>query len=192
MNGVTAIMFRRTLAALLLAPLALGFANGANAADPGQTGPIQITGAFSRAAPVDGVSGLFLTIVNSGAADRLIGIGSPGAGKAELHESIDDKGVMKMRPIAALDIPAGGTVKLVPGGYHIMLIGLKQAVMAGGQVPITLTFEKAGKIEAVASVVKPGGGAPMNQGMNHGMSHGMSHDMGHGMDQMPPGMAPAK
>lgn len=167
---------RPLAAALLSAPLVLGLAVAARA-----DGPIQVTGAFTRAAPAGGIGGLFLTIVNTGAADRLTGVACPVAARADLHESINDNGVMKMRPVAGLDIPAGATVKLAPGGYHVMLMGLKQKLTVGGHMPLTLTFEKAGKVEVEASVVKPGAGAPA------------SHDpgMGHGVGNMP-GMTPAK
>ncbi len=179
---MTKYVARILAAALLSAPLALGLAGSARADDR-----IQVTDAFARAAAAGGVGGLFLTIVNTGPSDRLTGVSSPVAGKVELHESIDDKGVMKMRSVAGLDIPAGATVKLAPGGYHIMLIGVKQPLTAGGHVPVTLTFEKAGKLEVEASVVKPGAGAPAG----HSMGSGMGHEMGHGMGNMP-GMTPAK
>ncbi len=168
----------RLLAAVLLAaPLTLGLA--ARAEDTAHAGPIRVTDAFARAAPAGGVGGLFLTIVNTGPADRLTGVASAASGKAELHESIDDNGVMKMRPVAGIDIPAGGTVKLAPGGYHIMLMGLKQALTAGASLPVTLRFEKAGTVEVAASVVRPGAGAPAARGMDHGMAN-------------MPGTAPAK
>ena len=84
-----------------------------------------------------------------------------------------------MRPISDLAIPAGKTVKLAPGGYHVMLIGLKQALTAGEHASATLTFEKAGKVEVDAVVVKPGAGMPDGHAMDHGMGN-------------MPGMAPAK
>ena len=161
-------------ASLLSIPLVLGIAAVARA-----DGPIQVSAAFTRAAPAGGVGGVFLTIVNTGPAEHLTGVASSVAGKVELHESIDDKGVMKMRPISDLAIPAGKTVTLAPGGYHVMLIGLKQALTAGEHAPVTLTFEKAGKVEVDAVVVKPGGAMPDG------------HSMDHGMGNMP-AMAPAK
>jgi copper(I)-binding protein len=154
------------VAAMLAAPVAARAAPASS---------VQVTEAFTRAAPAGGVGGVFLTIVNTGAADRLTGATSMEAAKAELHESTSDNGIMRMRPVDGLDIPAGSTVKLVPGGYHLMLMGLKQGLTAGGRLPITLVFRNAGKVDVEASIVKPGGGAPM------------VHDMG----QMP-GMAPVK
>lgn len=125
------------------------------------TGPIQLENAFTRAAPAGGVGGFFVTIINAGAADRLIGIASPVAGKAELHETMSDNGVMKMRGVASLPVPANGKVALQPGGYHVMLIGLTQPLVVGQSVPVTLTFEKAGAITVQASVAKAGASAPM-------------------------------
>ena len=61
-------------------------------------------------------------------------------------------GMMGMQPIARLEIPAGGTVELMPGSYHIMLIDLKQELKAGDKIEITLTFEKAGEVKVTAEV----------------------------------------
>jgi copper(I)-binding protein len=166
-------LVRLLTAVLMVAPLGLCLSAAPRADDA-----IQVTDAFTRAAPAGGVGGLFLTIVNTGPADRLTGAASPEAGRAELHESTSADGVMRMRPVAGLDIPAGGTVKLAPGGYHLMLMGLKHGLAAGGQLPVTLNFEKAGKVEVTATVVKPGAGAPAGRDM-------------HSMGQMP-GMAPTK
>ena len=147
----------------------------AHADDKIKASPIQVTDAFVRAAQAGGVGGVFLTIINTGPADRLTGAASAGADKVGLHESTNDQGVMKMRPVEGLDVPAGGTVKLAPGGYHVMLMGLKQELTAGSRLPVTLSFQQAGKVEVNAIVVKPGAGAPV------------SHDMSH-----MPGMHPAK
>lgn len=167
--------------ALMAVPLATGRSGEARA-----DGPIQVTDAFARAAPAGGMGALYLTIVNTGPADRLTGAASP-AGKAELHESSKDNGVMRMRPVAGLDIPAGGSVKLAPGGYHFMLTGLKPGLSAGDQLPMTLRFAKAGNVEIHAGVVKPGAGAPAAQEMGPmpGMNPGMT-------PKMPPGMTPTK
>ncbi|MCB1939507.1 MAG: copper chaperone PCu(A)C [Rhodocyclaceae bacterium] len=74
-------------------------------------------------------------------AVRLVAASTPLAGTTEVHEMAMDNDVMKMRPVAALDLPAGVAVELKPGGYHIMLMGLSAPLGAGAQVPITLTFE---------------------------------------------------
>ena len=156
-----------TATALLAALLVFGLSAAARADDKMKAGPIQVTDAFARAAQAGGVGGVFLTIINTGPADRLTGAASPAAGKVGLHESANDQGVMKMRPVDGLDVPAGGTVKLAPGGYHVMLMGLKQELTAGGQLPVTLSFQQAGKVEINAIVVKPGAGAPAGHDMSH-------------------------
>ena len=164
-----------TAIGLLTALLVFVLCAAAHADDKINAGQIQLTDAFARAAQAGGVGAVFLTILNTGPADRLTGAASPAADKVGLHESANDQGVMKMRPVDGIDVPAGGTVKLAPGGYLVMLMGLKQELTAGSRLPVTLSFQQAGKVEVNAIVVKPGAGAPA------------SHDMSH-----MPGMHPAK
>lgn len=81
---------------------------------------------------------------------RLVSVSTTLTAMAEVHEMAMDNNVMKMRQITALDLPAGKAVDLKPGGYHLMLMDLKQQVKAGDTVPLTLVFEdKAGKRESV-------------------------------------------
>lgn len=81
---------------------------------------------------------------------RLVGVSTPLTGMAELHEMAMDNNVMKMRQIPGLALPAGKTVELKPGGYHVMLLDLKAQVKEGDTVPVTLVFEgKDGKRESV-------------------------------------------
>ncbi len=81
---------------------------------------------------------------------RLVSVSTTLTPMAEVHEMAMDNNVMKMRQIPALDLPAGKAVELRPGGYHLMLMDLKQQVKAGDTVPLTLVFEdKAGKRESV-------------------------------------------
>ena len=115
-----------------------------------QVGTLTISGAFSRATlPNAPVAGGFLTITNAGSEDdRLIAATSPVAGMTQIHEMKMEGDVMKMTELPdGLVIPAGQTVTLAPGGYHIMFMQLKQALVEGGKVPVTLTFEKAGTVE---------------------------------------------
>ncbi len=125
-----------------------------------QTPGVEIQNAWSRAAPAGRTGVVFLTIADHGAPDRLIGIASPDAEMAELHETTMDGGVMRMRPVAVLAVEAGKTVTLAPGGSHIMLMHLRRDLNEGDRVQVTLTFEKAGKITVDAAVVKAGGPAP--------------------------------
>ena len=98
-----------------------------------------------------------MTLQNAGStADRLLKAESPVAANAELHTHVKDGDAMRMRPVNDVPVPAGGTTKLEPGGYHIMLIGLKQPLKEGERLPLTLTFEKAGKISIDVPVQKAG------------------------------------
>lgn len=88
--------------------------------------------------------------VNSPTGVTLVGISTPVAGVAEIHEMKMDGGMMKMRAIPRLDVPAGKPVSLAPGGYHVMLMDLKQPLKKGDMVPLTLQVEnKDKKIETV-------------------------------------------
>jgi hypothetical protein len=113
-------------------------------------GPLKISAPWARATPRGAaVGGGYMTITNTGTApDRLIGGSTDVAGKFEIHEMKMDNGVMKMRPVTGgLEIKPGETVKLDPGGYHIMLMGMKQQLKEGEHFKATLDFEKAGKVD---------------------------------------------
>ncbi|WP_028455817.1 copper chaperone PCu(A)C [Chitinilyticum litopenaei] len=96
-------------------------------------------------------AGAFLTLT-SAKGDQLLGVASPVADKVEVHEMKMEGNVMKMRPLPALELPAGKTVELVPGGYHIMLIGLKRQLKEGERFPLVLTFAKGGRAEVQVQV----------------------------------------
>jgi periplasmic copper chaperone A len=103
---------------------------------------------FARATPPGAKSGgAFFVVENASTmSDRLIGVTSPAAGSAEMHQMAMDGGMMKMRAVSGLDVPPGGKLELKPGGYHLMLLDLKQPLKAGDKVPLTLTFQNAGSI----------------------------------------------
>lgn len=116
-------------------------------------------------------TGAFMRLTPSANA-RLVSAQSPVAGVVEIHEMAMEKDVMKMRQIPGLDLAAGKTTELKPGGYHVMLMDLKQPLKAGDSVPLTLVFEDAAKKsftqEIKASVTALGGGnaaMPMQHGM---------------------------
>lgn len=110
---------------------------------------LKIEQPFARATPPAAkAAGAFLTISNTGTQpDRLIRAASPVAGIVELHEMRMDGNVMKMREVPGIDIPAGAKVELKPGGYHVMLIELNGPLVDGKEFPLTLVFEKSGKVE---------------------------------------------
>jgi hypothetical protein len=153
-----------------IAMLGYGVA-GAALAQEVRAGDLVITQAWARATPGGAkVGGAYLTIENKGAtADRLIGGSADIAGKVEVHEMATKNGVMTMRPLDnGLTIDPGKTVKLAPGGDHLMMFDLKSPLKQGDEVPITLDFEKAGKVKLsfnVQGVGAPGPGAASG-GMN--------------------------
>ena len=90
--------------------------------------------------PQQQVSGAFMQL-SSSKDMRLVEVRTPVAGTVEIHEMAMDKGVIRMRPVPGVDLPAGRTVGLKPGGYHMMLLDLKRQLKAGESVPLTLVLE---------------------------------------------------
>jgi copper(I)-binding protein len=130
-----------------------------------KAGDLVITQAWSRATPGGAkVAGGYLTIENRGSTpDRLIGGTVDVAAKVEVHEMATKNGVMTMRQLdSGLTIEPGKTVKLAPGGYHLMMLDLKSPLKKDDRLPVTLEFEKAGKVTVsfdVQGVGAPGPGA---------------------------------
>lgn len=123
--------------------------HGAAAVDA-KAGDLAISGGWVRAMlPGQPTGGGYLTITNSGAsADKLVSVSTPTAGKAEIHMMEMKGDVMVMRPVdGGIEIPAGGVVELKPGGLHLMLMQVAKPFADGETVPLTLEFEKAGKVE---------------------------------------------
>jgi periplasmic copper chaperone A len=152
----------RTL--LLAAAFAAGLAGVASA----QQSTIAVTDAWARATPQGAKSGAaYVTVANQGTApDKLIGASTPIAAEAQLHTMSTEDGVMKMRPVSAIDVRPGAAVTLKPGGFHVMLTGLKQPLAEGQSFPLTLTFEKAGAVETTVKIAKAGAMTGMD--MSHG------------------------
>jgi copper(I)-binding protein len=113
-----------------------------------------IAGAWARPAPVGGDTAAYLTITTgAGQADALLSASSPGAGTVQVHEvSTDASGMTGMHPIDRLDIPAGATVKLEPGGHHLMVMGVTSELAVGGKLELDLVFEHAGKVVVQAEI----------------------------------------
>lgn len=117
---------------------------------PAFAADISVTSVWTRATmPAQKVGGAFMQI-ESDADARLVAASSPVAGRTELHAmKVDEANVMRMREVEAIELPKGKTVSLAPGGLHIMLINLKQPLVAGEAVPITLVVESGGKRQTV-------------------------------------------
>jgi len=120
----------------------------------GDAPQIQVEHPWARASAGAATTGAaYMTISDQGQPDRLIGASTPVAAAAEVHESMSgDMGMMKMRPVAGLPVAPGKPVKLAPGGYHIMLMGLKTPLKQGGSFPLTLTFEHAPPVTVTVAV----------------------------------------
>jgi periplasmic copper chaperone A len=144
----------RTLSFVLLSCVVALFAGLAVA--QGADSPIRVEDAWARQAPMmpqagqmrghmaGGTGAVYVTLRNTGATpDTLVGASSEAAEAVELHETIRDGEVMRMRPVATLEVPAGGILEMKTGGLHIMLINLKRALRPGDRVPVTLTFAHA-------------------------------------------------
>ncbi|WP_349311637.1 copper chaperone PCu(A)C [Brevundimonas subvibrioides] len=144
-------MTRLLLSACLLTLAACGQASA-------PTGPatVAVSDALCRPTPNGrDVTGCYLTLTAS-QADRLVSVGSPVAGLAQIHEMKTENGMMMMGELKdGLALPAGEAVSLAPGGNHIMLLQLKQPLAAGEQVPLTLTFEHAQPVGVRAAVGQP-------------------------------------
>ena len=168
-------------ASLLLGLLALPtvtarLRSGPGLAGPGMAGPsvaggLVVEGAWARAAtrPTDGSGGtsaVYMQLRNPGGElDRLLGATSDVATMTEVHRTTVEDGVMRMRPAGPIDVPAGETVTLQPGGLHVMLIDLRHDLVAGERLAVTLQFERAGELTVEAEIRAPMQGpmqAPMH------------------------------
>lgn len=104
-----------------------------------------------------GNSAVYMVIYNGrSASDRLIGAETDVARAVELHQTKIDAGMARMMRVPAISVPAAGRVELKPGGYHVMLIGLKHDLKVGGRVDLVLVFAKAGRHRVVATVKMSG------------------------------------
>lgn len=127
-----------------------------------EVGAIRVEQPWARASiGADRPGAAYLTITNTGTApDRLVAVETPAAGMAEMHRSMIEGEVMKMEPVDALEIPPGATVKLAPGGMHLMLMHLASPLKKGSSFPLTLRFEQAGPVTIDVPVLGPGALGP--------------------------------
>jgi hypothetical protein len=161
-------MRRTFLVGLVTALLAAGCAQ--HAMQQGVKGGISLENAWARRSPAmapghagghgstippggAGNGAVYVTITNrGGGSDALVSATTDAAVTVELHETVQESGVMKMRPLPRVDVPAGGRLEMKPGGHHIMLLGLKRDLKPGDTVSVTLTFDKAGPMTVEAPV----------------------------------------
>ncbi len=118
-----------------------------------------ISDPFARATPPNAKNGAAYATISSTEGDRLISVATGAARMVQIHDTKVEDGVAKMREIeGGLEIPAGRSVTLAPGGKHVMLMGLTGPLAEGEDVTLTFTFEKAGEIEITAPIKKLKGG----------------------------------
>lgn len=155
---------------ILLGALGLALLGGTAAAHSYKAGDIAIGHPWSRAAPPNVTGAGFMTLRNTGnTPDRLVAARAAIARTVEIHTHIQEGGIMRMRPVeGGLVLPPGEEIALAPGGYHLMLIGLKEAMTAGQRVPVTLVFERAGEIAVELAVERAGAREP---GQAHQHNH---------------------
>jgi copper(I)-binding protein len=132
---------------------------------------ISVENAWARATTPSAKSGaVFLTIVDHGAPDELVSLSTPIAGKAELHQTTMQGNIMHMGPVGKLPVTNEGPVTFAPGGYHVMLMELKQPLQQGQSFPLTLNFAHAGAVQTSVIIESAGAGGPVQSG-------GPGHDM---------------
>lgn len=146
---------------------------------PASAADIAIRQAWSRATPKGAqVAAGYLTIENCGnSADKLLSASTPIAGRAEIHEMLDEDGVMKMRPMnGGLVIPPNGKLTLAPGGSHLMFVELRSPLAEGKQVPVSLEFEKVGQINISLQVTGMGAKDPQPSATSEGIVRSTSSE----------------
>lgn len=135
---------------------------------------VQIADAWARATVAQQkATGVFMRLT-APKDTRLVAVSTPTAGIAEVHEMKMEGDVMKMRAVPGIDLPAGQSVALKPGGYHLMMMDLREAAVAGTSVPLTLVFEgRDGQRQTleIQAGVRALGGAAAAAGHGHGMKH---------------------
>ncbi|MFC4158564.1 copper chaperone PCu(A)C [Chitinimonas lacunae] len=120
-----------------------------------KAGKLEIHHPWARATPTGASTGaVYLKINNAGdQADTLLGASNPAlAERIEIHNHVNDQGVMRMRQVDQVPVPAKGSALLAPGGFHIMLINLKKPLPQGANLPLTLRFAKAGQVKVEIKV----------------------------------------
>lgn len=139
--------------------------------DAMQTHKVMIEAPWARAS-IGKNGAAFVTISNMGKTDdKLIDVLSDIARRTELHTHKMDGNVMRMRPVESIPVPAGGTVTLKPGGHHVMFMGLERKLTEGEAFPLTLIFEKAGKMQVSVKIGKMGAMGSMPKNGGHKMKH---------------------
>ena len=163
-------MFARLATTLALSTATLALAHAADF----KAGSLEINDLWVRGSVPGQTNGAGYMMINnpSGSSDRLLSAQSEASTRLELHTVLTEDGVAKMRQVEGIDIPAKGSVKLAPGGFHMMFLQLTGPFKQGELVPVVLKFEKAGEVRVnftvKPSTYNPGGASTLGHG---GMKH---------------------
>jgi copper(I)-binding protein len=151
------VRFKLLLQRLALAVTVLIGATAGLSAQTAAPPAVEVGHAWSRATPGTGAGVVYLSVINHGQNDDILThVATPAAKTADIHISVEQNGVMTMRPVSSVTVKAGQTVEFKPEGLHIMLMGLAHPLAAGDSFPVTLTFEKAGTVQTPVTVEKAG------------------------------------
>ncbi len=157
----------KLVSTLLLALIVSGQAS----AQAPEDNPIVVEQPWARATPAGAKTGAaYVTLINNGpSADRLVGATTSLAEKVQFHKEVGEGGVSRMRELRAIDVEPKAKVTFKPGDMHIMLVGLKEPLKEGQTFPLTLDFERAGKVDLTVSIARIGAMQPA--GTPHGAHH---------------------
>lgn len=154
---------------------------GPAAAADATIGALKVSDPWARATVGPGAGAAFFAVSNTGGHDdKLVSAAAPFAQRTELHTHVRDGEVMRMRQVEAIDLPAGATTTLQPGGLHVMFLGMNAPLEAGTTFPLTLSFAEAGSVTVEVQVRDVGAMSPSAAG-SHGDGHGAMG--GHGMPE---------
>ena len=147
------------LRTLLIAATALGAMSAGALAEDFKVGEVMIGAPWARVTLQSRPAAAYMMIHNMAeTGDKILAVSSSHAERVEMHTHSMSEGVMRMRKVEAIDLPAKGHTELKPGGLHLMIFGLKRQIKTGEMLPLKLTFQKAGDVEIKAVVgAKPGG-----------------------------------
>ena len=122
----------------------------------GSRAAIEIDNVWARATPPGSTVGSVYAQVKANAADEIVSVATPVAERVEIHATTEDAGVMQMRPVTTVTLPANEVVEFKAGGLHLMLLGLQAPLAPGSAFPITFTFRSAAPVTIQVDVVAPG------------------------------------
>ena len=125
-----------------------------------QDAGLKVSEVWTRATARGAPNGAAYMTIESAKPDRLMAAASPAAERVELHTVVRDGDVMRMRQVESIELTPGAPTMLKPGGFHVMLLGLRQPLEEGGSVPLRLTFQSGAVVEVSAAIGKAGAASP--------------------------------